>query len=64
MLHMSLMLVIKLLVNGKSNLDINKLKLLSALYNVSLDELLLYLGDKKEINIKKMVGHVLGKQLH
>lgn len=61
---MSLMLVIKLLVNGKSNLDINKLKLLSALYNVSLDELLLYLGDKKEINIKKMVGHVLGKQLH
>lgn len=41
--------------NGKSKPDINKLKLLSALYNVSLDELLPYLGDKKEINIKKIV---------
>lgn len=41
--------------NGKSKPDINKLKLLSALYNVSLDELLSYLGDKKEINIKKIV---------
>ena len=38
---------------GKSNPDLEKLKLLSILYNVSLNELLFNQEEKKEINTSK-----------
>ena len=40
---------------GKSIPDVNKLKLLASLYNVSLDELLNYTKEQKDVKISKIV---------
>ena len=40
---------------GKSKPDLDKLKSLAALYNVSLDELLSFDSDKKQVKITKIV---------
>lgn len=40
---------------GKSKPDVDKLKLLATLYNVSLDELLNFEGQKKKIKVSKIV---------